>query len=554
MPTSELTDALNPFVGQQQQQQQSYSEQQTYTQPFQAAPPPQSSSFVPHRSELEYAISEPPPPPRPKLDAAHLIQELLRALNVTREAQESEYRRRVAWEQELEAKYQQRQVETETQLEEMKREIACLKICVASLLDQRPHDTAQASGSVYPHEASGVANSEGSSRQSTIVERMSIDVPSPSASPVSPSGKGETPSPNDGESDSGDSESEASQPLNGPRPQRRTNNHDKRCYTIQTAMRRHIYRVLGVSPEDGLPHSHHEGLPLSINEPVRFVWEKTIKQSKHNAQMKDRVLADLRANRRLYRHVPEADFSPKSVSSAFDQAFSTFRQKYKAQLDPTVSLTVKTREEHKAMKSRRLHRKKFKRDQRIAMRERTQAFAHSTFDGAMELECMSSEESNEDSKLGVMKDKVLKIRGIPWRSNRLLKFYSVLDEDDRLDKSLRPKRGLGRRDRDEGPPKDGLTIPPKGVASWMISRRWLRDVQLVHPEVLRAVQELVHDPPGFDWTKFDALGYETDDERMTIDSNTHRHGAQFAPHPSAFPGSTTSYALVDALAPASLVP
>ena len=124
-------------------------------------------------------------------------------------------------------------------------------------------------------------------------------------------------------------------------------------------MRRHIYRVLGVNPEDGLPPSHHEGLPLSAKEPVRFVWEKTIKQSKHNAEMKERVLADLRANRRLYRHVPEADFTPKTVSSAFDQAFSTFRQKYKAQLDPTVSLTVKTREEHKAMRSRRLHRKKF---------------------------------------------------------------------------------------------------------------------------------------------------------------------------------------------------
>src|SRR6266404_1791577 len=66
MPTSELTDALNPFVGQQQQQQQQqpYSEQHAYTQPFQAVHTPQSSSFVPHRSELEYAISEPPPPPR----------------------------------------------------------------------------------------------------------------------------------------------------------------------------------------------------------------------------------------------------------------------------------------------------------------------------------------------------------------------------------------------------------------------------------------------------------------------------------------------------------
>jgi hypothetical protein len=123
-------------------------------------------------------------------------------------------------------------------------------------------------------------------------------------------------------------------------------------------MRRHIYHVLGTSPEDDLPPSHYEGLPLGDNEPVRFVWEKTVKQSKHNALMKERVLADLRAHRELYKHVSEADFAIKTLSSAFDQAFSTFRQKYKVQTDPTTLLTVKTREEQKAMKSRRLHRKK----------------------------------------------------------------------------------------------------------------------------------------------------------------------------------------------------
>jgi hypothetical protein len=331
-------------------------------------------------------------------------------------------------------------------------------------------------------------------------------------------------------------------------------------------MRRHIYRVLGVFPEDELPPSHCEGLPLGDNEPVRFVWEKTIKQSKHNALMKERVLAELRAHRGLYEHVPETDFTPKTLSTSFDQAFSTFRQKYKVQKDPTVLLTVKTREEQKAIKSRRLHRKKLvrislghinrthihdfaqKREQRASMREKTQAFVHATFNGAMDLDCMSSEESDDDSKQGATKDKTLIVRGIPWRSNRLLKFYSVLDEDDRLDKSMKPKRGVGRRDRNEGPPKDSLTFPPNGIASWMISRRWLREVQMTHPEVLRAVQELVYDPPGFDWTKFDALGYETDDERVAIDPNTVRHGAQFAPHSSAFPSSSTSYALVDALA------
>lgn len=180
------------------------------------------------------------PRSRPKVDATNLVQELFRALNVTREAQESEYRRREAWEQELEAKYEQRQAETETQLAEMKREITYLKTCVDSLLHEHPHDTAQASGSEYPHEESGsspavprAAISEGSSRQSTAAERMSIDAPSPSASPVSPNDKEATPSPNDGESDSEDSESEASQSLTGMRAQKRTNNHDKRCYTIQ---------------------------------------------------------------------------------------------------------------------------------------------------------------------------------------------------------------------------------------------------------------------------------------------------------------------------------
>jgi len=316
-------------------------------------------------------------------------------------------------------------------------------------------------------------------------------------------------------------------------------------------LRRHIYRVLGISPEGDLPPSHYEGLPLCDNEPVRFVWEKTIKQSKHNALMKERILADLRAHRKLYEHVPEADFTPKALSSAFDQAFSTFRQKYKVQIDPTVSLTVKTREEQKAMKSRRFHRKKLKREQRNGVRETTQAFAHATFDAAMELDCMSSEESDDDSKQGAAREKTIVVRGITWRSNRLLKFYSVLDEDDRLDKSMKPKRGFGRRDRNEGPPKDSLTFPPKGIASWMISRRWLREVQMAHPEVVRAVQELLYDPPGFDWRKFDALGYETDDERVAIDPNRVGHGTQFASHPPAFPNISTSYALVDALASTS---
>ncbi|KAH9966053.1 hypothetical protein BC827DRAFT_1374365 [Russula dissimulans] len=566
MPSSELTDALNPFIGQQRQSHYS-SDQHPYPPQYFHTIPPQSS-FTPHRSELEYAISEPPPPPRPKVDAAHVVQELFRALAATREAQETETKRRAAWEQEFEAKYQQRQAETESQLAEIKLQIAYLEACVTSLLHRRREDTTRVScGSGYidrPGSPSLTVHPGASQDKlpsfdphgNAISERlqqhgMRVDVPSPSASPGPSNRKRPTPRLSHGESDSDDSGSDVSVSSTGKRPPKRANNHDKTCYTIQTAMRRHIYRVLWIGPEDELPPSHREGLPLGDNEPVRFVWEKTIKQSKHNALMKERVLADLKANRRLYEHVPETDFALKAASSAFDQAFSTFRQKYKAQTDPTVLLTVKTREDQKAMKSRRLHRKKLKRELRVSMRERNQAFAHATFDGAMELECMSSEESDDESKQTATKDKVFVIRGIPWRSNRLLKFYSVLDEDDRLDKNMKPKRGLGRRDRNEGPLKDSLTFPPKGIASWTISRRWLRGVQIAHPEVLQAVQELVYDPPGFDWTKFDAFGYETDDERVSIDPNTVQHGAQYTSHPSAYSSSTTSYALVDALAPTS---
>jgi len=452
----------------------------------------------------------------------------------------------------------------------MKRQIAYLEACVASLLHRRREDIAHlSSGSGYFNEPGSPSltvhpgavldklpsfDSHGNAISQRLQQHgMRVDPPSPSASPGPSNSLRKRPTPrlNHEDSDSDDFGSEVSVSSTGKRPLKRINNHDKTCYTIQTAMRRHIYRVLGVSPEDELPPSHREGLPLGDNEPVRFVWEKTIKQSKHNALMKERVLNDLRANHKFYEHVPEADFALKPISSAFDQAFSTFRQKYKAQTDPTILLTVKTREEQKAMKSRRFHRKKLKRELRVSMRERSQAFVHATFDGAMELECMSSEESDDESKQNATKDKVLIVRGIPWRSNRLLKFYSVLDEDDRLDKDMKPKRGLGRRDRNEGALKDSLTFPPKGIASWMISRRWLRSIQIAHPEVLHTVQELVYDPPGFDWTKFDVFGYETDDERVSIDPNTVQHGVQYAPHPLAFSSSTTSYALVDALASTS---
>lgn len=59
------------------------------------------------------------------------MQELLRFLASTREAQEIERKRRIAWEQEQEAKYRLRQAEMERRMLEMQQEITALKARVA---------------------------------------------------------------------------------------------------------------------------------------------------------------------------------------------------------------------------------------------------------------------------------------------------------------------------------------------------------------------------------------------------------------------------------------
>lgn len=74
--------------------------------------------------------------------------------------------------------------------------------------------------------------------------------------------------------------------------------------------------------------------------------------------MKARFLADLKAKRRLYKHVPDKEFGKKILDSAFDQAFVTLRQKFKAQRDASIAQNLKKREAVKAEKARRLSRKK----------------------------------------------------------------------------------------------------------------------------------------------------------------------------------------------------
>jgi hypothetical protein len=106
---------------------------------------------------------------------------------------------------------------------------------------------------------------------------------------------------------------------------------------------------------------------------------------------------------------------------------------------------------------------------------------------------------------------ILIIRGIPWRSSRLKQFYKILDKEDELEKASKPKRG-GKKERHQGPLRDGFCMPPKGVASWMISRRWIRASKVDHPDLPGVLNNIVEDPPGFGWSEFHHLGEASGDE------------------------------------------
>ena len=127
---------------------------------------------------------------------------------------------------------------------------------------------------------------------------------------------------------------------------------------LQHAMRDWIFRCMGVKPHEGFPESHTEGEPLSDGEPVRFVWAKTVKKSPHNAEMKIRIIRDMLAHRKRYKHVPDKDFDKQILDTAFEQAFFSMRQKYKLQTDESSALNYKRREEHKYLMARRRDRKK----------------------------------------------------------------------------------------------------------------------------------------------------------------------------------------------------
>ncbi|KAG6831403.1 hypothetical protein H0H92_011005 [Tricholoma furcatifolium] len=565
MTSSELSNALNPYINQPRHRP-------TYQTPYEHPPQPQPQPYIPHRSELEHAFSEPPPPPPPPANVAparqpnpanvQAVQELLRIVASTRESQEIERQRRLEWEREQEVKYAQRQTEMEKKISELTQEVISLRatqnqptppnsglltpqflMSPALAIQPSPQPVSPISPVSQPSPYSYPPFVQGSSNQ-PFLDPQSYDqqfqqsphpepiggllemplhslTPSPSphlsaiqpnqahhtvSAPVSRShGKKRQSSElssDDDESNSSDSSSTSNRRI------KRSSHHDTRCLTIHHAMRKHLILMMMLENDKHLPDSHTEGLALGANDPVRFVWEKTTKQSVHNSRMKARVISDLKDNRRKYRHVPDKDFGKKSLESTFEACFVTLRQKFKAQQDPELAQKSKQREDAKARRARHVSRKKTKLNARADARMRFDALEHVIFDGALQLECMSSEDSGDDGD-----GSVLYTRGHQWRSCRLQRFYNILDDEERADKALMPKRGVGRKERCSGPPKE-FALPPDRIATWMISKQWIKASEARYPDIVNALAKRIEDP-RFDWGNFHLLGEESDDESET---------------------------------------
>jgi len=126
---------------------------------------------------------------------------------------------------------------------------------------------------------------------------------------------------------------------------------------------------------------------------------------------------------------------------------------------------------------------------------------------------MSSEES--DYELDPRSSEpfpILRSRGYAWRSTRLLQFYYTLDEEERRTYSNKPKRGQGKKERRVGQNKDEFILPPQGVATWMISRRWYKASLATHQDLQNVLKKVIVDPEGFNWALFHDLGGESGDE------------------------------------------
>ena len=223
----------------------------------------------------------------PSPEGVHAVQELLRVVSTTREAQEIERKRRLAWEQELEARYIQRQAEMERMMFDMRQEISSLRNFVANSSNSprflrtnqfngfppapdshlplsalpispisQPPSFQQTTSVVgcsrplpenphfYPSDSGNNNNTQIENSDGMVIEPPS---PAPSATPpvvsaeslglqvMSPniSRKRQTPDPTaDDDDNSTDGESSASL---SERPSKRTNHHDTRCLSIHVS-------------------------------------------------------------------------------------------------------------------------------------------------------------------------------------------------------------------------------------------------------------------------------------------------------------------------------
>lgn len=121
---------------------------------------------------------------------------------------------------------------------------------------------------------------------------------------------------------------------------------------------------------------------------------------------------------------------------------------------------------------------------------------------------MSSEESDYETDASGNRVCVLRTRGYAWRSQRLIRFYGILDDEA----PNKLKRGVGKKERCSGPLKEGFHLPPSGVASWMISKRWIKVAQREHSDLPNVLRKLIEEPPGFEWSRLDILGEDSEDE------------------------------------------
>jgi hypothetical protein len=74
--------------------------------------------------------------------------------------------------------------------------------------------------------------------------------------------------------------------------------------------------------------------PHRTDDAIAHILDKTPRQSQHNANLKELVLNHITTSRHEYPSIPEADFAPGRLEHSFDQAFTTWRGKFRAQ-DPS---------------------------------------------------------------------------------------------------------------------------------------------------------------------------------------------------------------------------